>query len=235
LPNSTPKIQSPSQAGRILRALGRSLACGLCLLALLAPSAFADGDPASDVLAEQVAFVPWDAGASEGQQATLTALLKRARSEGHPLRVALVASASDLGSVTALWRMPQSYAEYLGDELSLVYKGPLLVVMPNGFGLHGFGSSTGAVESALSRVDRPAPGAGLGGVALLGVRDAAAATGSPLPADITAPGASATSSAGSRGIGVWVAFAVGAVLIALAWAASLRAKPLRPRRSSGGG
>jgi hypothetical protein len=48
------------------------------------------------------------------------------------------ASRSDLGSVTELWRQPQSYARFLDQELSLslVYHGPLLVAMPGGFGYY---------------------------------------------------------------------------------------------------
>ena len=60
------------------------------------------------------------------QQAQLVALLAAARRSGYQLRVALIASSTDLGSVTELWRQPQSYAQFLGQELSLVYRGPVL-------------------------------------------------------------------------------------------------------------
>ena len=46
----------------------------------------------------------------------------------------MIASPTDLGSVTELWRQPQNYARFLAQELSLLYRGPLLVVMPNGYG-----------------------------------------------------------------------------------------------------
>jgi hypothetical protein len=52
-----------------------------------------------------------------------------------PIRVAVIATPYDLGSVGALYRKPQRYARFLGQELSYVYKGRLLVVMPNGYGL----------------------------------------------------------------------------------------------------
>ncbi len=86
-----------------------------------------DGDPASDVLASQSLFLPQDAGISPTQQAQLAALLADARARGYPVRVAVIASAGDLGSVSALWRQPENYARFLGQELSLTYHGPRLV------------------------------------------------------------------------------------------------------------
>src|SRR4029077_15162518 len=109
----------------------------------------ADGDPASDVLATGPLFLPQDACVSATQQDELGALLQTAGRRGYPLRVALIASSTDLGSVTELWRQPQRYVQFLGQELSLVFRGPLLVVMPGGFGLYGAGGSTGAEHAAL--------------------------------------------------------------------------------------
>lgn len=106
---------------------------------LLAPSALADGDPASDVLATQPLFLPQDAGVTPQQQVQLTGLLQAAGHAGYPIRAALIASSSDLGSVTELWRQPQTYAEFLGQELSLVHRGPLLVIMPSGSASYGPG------------------------------------------------------------------------------------------------
>jgi hypothetical protein len=70
--------------------------------------------------------------------------------------VALIASPSDLGSVTALWRRPQSYADCLGQELSLVYGGPVLVVMPDGYGLYGEGRALVNGRTALAGLLPPA-------------------------------------------------------------------------------
>ena len=112
----------------------------------------ADGDPASDVLVSQTVFLPSDAGVSGRQQAKLVELLRASAQAGFPVRVAVISSGYDLGSVTALWRKPRAYARFLGIELSLVHRQPLLVVMPNGFGFNWPGHSTASAYRLLSRI-----------------------------------------------------------------------------------
>jgi hypothetical protein len=186
-------------------------------------AARADGDPASDVLATQALFLPQDAGIPLAQQGQLSALVSAAATSGYPIRVALIASSSDLGSVTELWRQPATYARFLGQELSLIYHGPLLVVMPNGFGINGAtGASPAAVQSALAGV-RITGAAGLGTAALTAIQHLAAAAGHSLQI----PAAAHASGSGSTNPAPIVAFALGAVLIAFAWGASLRARPPR--------
>ncbi|MBV8430338.1 MAG: hypothetical protein JO244_04200, partial [Solirubrobacterales bacterium] len=124
------------------RRLRRSVTLGALLLALAvgwswaAPAALADGDPASDVLATQTLFLPQDAQVPLAEQAQLARLLQEAARSGYQIRLALIASPSDLGSITELWRQPATYASFLGQELSLTYRGLLVVIMPNGFGLY---------------------------------------------------------------------------------------------------
>jgi hypothetical protein len=182
-------------------------------------AARADGDPASDVLATQPLFLPQDAATTADERAQLSALLAAAARSGYPIRVALVASRGDLGSVTALWRQPESYARFLGQELAYVHKGPLLVVMPNGFGLTRLGRPLPG-QSALNGLDA---GAGLASAAITAVRRLAAAAGHPLPVQsVRAP------SAGASGDTIaWIVLAAGALAIAVAWGLSLRARPLR--------
>jgi hypothetical protein len=194
---------------------------------LVSGSARADGDPASDVLATQTVFLPWDAGVSANQQTQLAALLKEAEHNGYQLRVALIASSADLGSVTELWPQPQSYADFLGDELSLVYKGTLLVIMPDGFGLYRINGSLGPEQAALASIRSAVTGANLGTAALLAIQHLAGAAGHPLsiPRGIRAP----TAASGSPNVIAWIVFVIGGALIALAWAGSLRAQPLRVR------
>ena len=149
-----------------------------------------DGDPASDVLATQALFLPQDAGATPAERAQLTALLQTAARRGYPIRVALVASSADLGSVTALWRQPQAYARFLGQELAFVHKGPLLVVMPNGLGLTQLGRPLPG-QAALAA---PGAGQGLADAAITAVRRLAAAAGHPLPvSSVQAPRAGGSS------------------------------------------
>jgi cytochrome oxidase Cu insertion factor (SCO1/SenC/PrrC family) len=119
---------------------------------LQAPPAFADGDPASDVLIGHTSFVPADAHAGAREQARLDSLLSSANASGLPLRVAVIPSGYDLGSVTTVWRKPRVYADYLGFELSRSFHSLLVVVMPNGFGLHWPGHPTAALYRRLSKV-----------------------------------------------------------------------------------
>jgi hypothetical protein len=108
------------------------------LLLLLPQVAHADGDPASDYLIGQQTFYALDEIPSDHAQA-LNTIVKDANAAGFRIRVALIASLPDLGSVTSLYRKPQLYAQFLGQELFYAYKDRLLIVMPNGFGysLHG--------------------------------------------------------------------------------------------------
>ncbi len=193
-----------------------------------AASALADGDPASDVLATQSLFLPQDANLSVRQQAQLGALVNAAARSGYPIRVALISSAADLGSITELWRQPQTYARFLGQELSLVYRGPLLIVMPNGLGLYGFGSSVDARRAALGSpwgwrwAHRYRPSRRR--------RNRATCCRRRSPLADNCGGDAGRARAGDPG--AWIALAIGAVLILAAWGASLRARPLHLLRGA---
>jgi hypothetical protein len=190
---------------------------------VLAGSARADGDPASDVLVSQTLFLPQDAGVPANEQAQLGTLLRAAQRAGVQIRVALIASRTDLGSVTELWRQPQNYARFLGQELSLLYRGPLLVVMPNGYGLYRLAGPLATEQSALAGVR--APGSNLATATLTAIQRLAAARGH----DLALPNATAATKSGSTDTIAWLVFATGVALIVLAWTASLRARPLRTR------
>jgi hypothetical protein len=110
------------EAIRMLRIRALVLLVVVLTAGALASSARADGDPASDVLVSQGLFVPADAGLSTGQQARLAGFLQASKRAGFPVRVAVIPSAYDLGSVEALWQKPATYARFLGIELSLVYR-----------------------------------------------------------------------------------------------------------------
>jgi hypothetical protein len=192
------------------------------------PAAHADGDPASDVLTQQALFLPQDAGLTATEQAQLGALLQAATHRGYQIRVALIASSADLGSVTELWRQPQTYARFLGQELSLVYTGPLLVIMPDGVGFYHLNRPPANEQSALASLPAPAAGARLGTVALAAIQHLAAAAGHPL----APPSAIARAKPSSTDTVSWIVFAIGGTLIAVAWTASLRARPPHLRHSA---
>ena len=102
--------------------------------------------------------------------------------------------------------------------------------MPNGLGLFTIGALPAAERAALGSMSAPGAGAHLTLAAISAVRGLAAADGRTLPgAAHSVPAAAAASSSG--GAGALVAFGAGAILIALAWGASLRARPLRSGRT----
>lgn len=207
-----------------LRGLVAALAVISLGLAGLAPRARADGDPASDVLAQQSLFLPADAGLNAAGQAQLSALVQAAARSHYPVKVAVIASSTDLGSVTELWNQPQVYARFLGEELSLLAGGRLVVVMPAGVGVTTIGPNAGAEQQPPPAVAglHSSAAAGLGTVAMTAVQRLAAAAGIHLSGASAAPPAGAPSASTPT---PWIVFALGAGLIAAAWAVSLRARP----------
>ena len=143
----------------------------------VAPLARADGDPASDYLLVQRVFVPYEGASAAAQQHALTKAVATANKGGFKIRVAVIFSSYDLGSVTSLWRKPQTYAKFLGVELSFVYKQRLLVVMPNGFGFNWPKHSPAAAYSVLAKIPIAAGSSGLVAAAQTAVEKLAAADG----------------------------------------------------------
>ena len=193
--------------------------------ALLAPAiVLADGDPASDVLASQPVYVPGDGGFAPSQTAQLSALVTEARRAGVPIRVALIATQADLGSVTELWRQPRNYARFLGQELAQVYRGTLIVAMPAGFGIVSVGGAPAGGQVGVATDHGP-----LVPATMRVVQAVAAADGHrlALPRAAVVPGSA--SALGSVDLGSWLALAAGVALIVAAWTASLRARGLGGR------
>jgi hypothetical protein len=213
--------------GRRLK--GALLTAIVALAAVWVPAlARADGDPASDVLVTQPLFVPQDANFTLAQQTELGTLLDEAQRGGVPIRVAVIGSSADMGSVTALWRQPQSYAQFLGIELSLVNNGRVLIVMPEGLGIYHGGAPTTADRAALAGAPSPGAAGGLAGAALSAVQRLAAAAGHPLTAPQAPAPAPAPSNPHTNQSPVpWIVLILGSIVVAAAWIASLRARPLR--------
>ncbi len=194
--------------------------------------ALADGDPASDVLSSYTLFNPSDTAVPVAEAARLEALLQASARAGFPIRVALINSATDLGTVTQFWSQrpgvrATNYAGYLRAELKDLYPGQVLVVMPGGFGLAGPSGGPDKVRSSESiSVSAPAGGPGLAAAALNLVPQLAKADGHPLSAaDIhVAPIRDVQS---GKSWTVWAALGAGLLLLAGVWRWSLRARPLR--------
>jgi hypothetical protein len=136
----------PSPARLLVATL--ALVVPLCLV----PTALGDADPASDVLYAQTVFYSFDKLPSDSAQKRLNETVDTATKAGYPVRVALIATPADLGAVTALWAKPRKYAPFLGLELSFVYKGSLLVVMPNGLGYYHHGERAAPAYATLRGV-----------------------------------------------------------------------------------
>src|SRR5262249_38215755 len=125
--------------------------------------ALADGDPASDFLLSQSTFLPYDANISKAQTDQLNELVAEAKKRGYRIRVAVIGKPFDLGSVPSLWAKPKTYARFLGQELFFLYKGRLLVVMPNGYGVSRGGKALTSSQAVVDRMPQP----GNGGPALV--------------------------------------------------------------------
>ena len=159
----------------------------------------ADGDPGSDVLVYQPLFLGADSGVSISQQSQLGGLLRSAARQGFPVRVAIISSRNDLGAVTGLWRQPRNYARFLGLELSLSYKGRLLVVMPNGIGFNWPGHASADAYRTLEKVSIKLGGSGLATAAQTAVQSLATDAGVKLTAPAAASGAGGGSASAGSG------------------------------------
>jgi hypothetical protein len=170
-----------------MRAL--ALLAAALVAAGVAQSARADGDPASDYLLGTKVFLPYDAKFPPKQAAELTGLIAAANKAGFPIKVAVIWSDYDMGSVTSLWRKPHTYAKFLGLELGFVYKQRLLVVMANGFGFNWPKHSPAAEYALLAKIPIPPGPAGLLTAAEAAVKQLAAAGGVEVaaPVHVTTP------------------------------------------------
>ncbi len=228
----------------------RSLAVWLAVLLMAAgglvpAAARGDGDPASDVLVSQSLFLPYDTYVSSARQAQLEGLLRSAQRSGFSIRVAMIPSEYDLGSVGVLWRNPRTYARFLGIELSLTYTGRLLVVMPGGFGINWPHHSTAAAYKVLGDVPIGAGGAGLVGATELAIHRLAAAAGvrlsssasaaAPPRASSSARSSASSSSNGSSASGTIVLVIGGLALALLAGGGALVLRRRRASATAGGG
>jgi len=210
-----------------------------CAALVAAPGALADGDPASDVLVSLPYFDPIDLSIPASTSAQLDAVLSASARAGFPIRVAMIASSFDLGTIPSLWEKPRTYAPYLQAELKDLYAGQILVVMPDGFGLAGPASGPHAVSRGELSVKALAPGSGarLADAALSAVPLLAAADGHPIPASkLTAAehshAAAVRSTGKSLSTTALLTLLLGTLLMVLSWRASVARRPLSLRRGA---
>lgn len=202
----------------------RALLVALLAATVLAPAALADGDPASDTLITDQVFYPYYSNVPKAGVTQLKSTVAAANKRGYTIRVAVITSPYDLGSVSALWTKPQPYARFLSLELAFAYKGRLLVVSPKGY---GYVEGTKPVPAQLTLVRRVPIGKGTDGLLLTAdkaVRLLAARAGTRLPAAVTTGGGSSSS---TDTVVIAIAAAVGAALVA-------GVEILRRRRRRGG-
>jgi hypothetical protein len=104
----------------------------------------ANGDPASHVLPSREVFVPFDPSLCSAAGRRLDALTEAMRKAGYPIKVAVIPTGEDLGTLYRLFGRPQAYARVLARDLPRhaierrrgrrAYR--LLVVMPGGLALN---------------------------------------------------------------------------------------------------
>ena len=179
----------------------------------LPAAARANGDPASDYLLVRNTFLPFTTGIDKDAVDRLEKTIQAADKAGYKIKAAMILAPSDLGTAFSLFRQPQRYAQFLGLELGFVYRGRLLVVMPNGYGY----AVNGKPDPKSSRVLKGVPPPGADATkeveaATLAIRRLAAANGHRL--EISSGGGSNTrdritiAAAATAGIAVIAAIAL---------------------------
>ncbi len=149
-------------------------------------AASAHGDAASHYLETGSLYPSFAAQPSQDVELQLIGLLDAAERAHYPLKVALLADASDVIDMPEMLGKPQEYAEYVVAQLEgvrVAVHAPVLVVSPSGLGLAGAGANAPA---ALAGIAGAAGGTGdqLAVAAQAAVRALAAKSGHPLPANV---------------------------------------------------
>jgi hypothetical protein len=221
-----------------MTAMARRIAC-LIIWVLVAsalsapPLAWADGDPASDFLLAQNVFFPFQPPVAGSLQRALNAETAATKRAGLPLKVAIIHSPADLGAIPSIFGNPRGYATFLDREISFNGPVPLLVVMPDGYGVAGLSRPVAAVARTL-RLPAGRTSDDLARAAVPAIAEVAAADGHPIPAASAQTGAptSGGSATGLIAVGLVVAavLAAGGVLVVRRRRAGRRRPPARPRR-----
>jgi hypothetical protein len=229
----------PSRAHR--RQAMRAIVCLLVsavAAGLVTAPARADGDPASDYLIGQNVFLGYDAKIPAAVESKLVAAVASANKNGFPVKVALVWSRYDMGSVPELFDRPQDYARFLDLEDSQCWWGGqcgsgrfktttrLVVVMPNGLGFAQWKHSPKAGYRTLSGIKVTPTAAGLAGAATAAVVRLAAAAGVKVSTRGGRGVAAGASGGGTNSVEIIVAV-VAALLIGVAARLVIRRRAAR--------
>jgi hypothetical protein len=112
---------------------------GAAAIFATAPAALAHGDPSSHSLEQDVLYPAVGDRPTQQTELRLLGLLYAARDAGYPIKIALVANEQDLTDDLSMLSQPQAYAEFVAGEVSRAraLRGPILVVMPMGYGVAG--------------------------------------------------------------------------------------------------
>jgi hypothetical protein len=161
----------------------RALLLAAVAALLVVPAARADGDPASDVLLGQDVFLPYSQTIPVELARRINTGVEAANRSGFRLKVAIIAGRTDLGLAQSLWLKPKQYAPFLGRELRFLYKGTLVVEMPNGFGVYSASRPVGREQRLLDGVTVGPRPEGLGEAMVAGLGQL-----SPAAAKATRPG-----------------------------------------------
>ena len=205
----------------VVARMRRALATAVLLAALALPcAAQADGDPASDVLLLQDAYTPYQPAVPKPVSDALNSTLKQLRKAGYPLKVAIIASKTDLGAVPQFLGRAQPYAGFLESEIAFNKPKPLLVVMESGYGTAAIKPD---IASAVTKLSKPKSNSAddLGRAAIDGAIAIGQAAGHPVPK----PSLPAGASGGGGGTSPAIIFGVPVLLLAIGGAlATLRAR-----------
>ena len=198
---------------------------GAAAIFATAPAAFAHGVPSTHSLEQDVLYPAVGDRPTPKTELALMGLLYAARDNGYPIKVALVANAQDVIDDPSMLNRPQEYAEFVAGEVGRArsLRGPILVVMPMGYGLAGNLSDETGTLHPLTRAEGATLVAGLGPVAgdtgeelAIGaeaaVRKLAVDAGHALPAVVppAQPLRSSTAAdmSGSDGPNLWLALGI---------------------------
>ena len=142
----------------------------------------ANGDPASHVLPTGDVYYPGSESKVSGSLIRqLNGLVAEGQRKGYKLKIALIATPEDLGTIPEYFGKPEEYAQLLDEEIAFNSKPRLLVVMPGGTGLAEVGQRERRAIRGIS-VDDDASPDDLAAAAVLALPKLATAAGHPVKA-----------------------------------------------------